>query len=82
MHHQTDRKIQIPPPLLRQLVSTGWKQSNDSTLPLSYATYPLRSVIYDISAIYYYVKAGICARDRRALQQLALNVHVKHTELT
>ena len=23
-------------------------------------------------------KAGTCARDRRALQQLALNVHVKH----
>ena len=28
------------------------------------------------------VKAGTCARDRRALQQLALNVHVKHSELT
>ena len=28
------------------------------------------------------VKAGTCARDRRALQQLALNVHVKHTDLT
>ena len=27
-------------------------------------------------------KAGTCARDRRALQQLALNVHVKHTDLT
>ena len=26
-------------------------------------------------------KACICARDRRALQQLALNVHVKHTDL-
>ena len=25
---------------------------------------------------------GTCARDRRALQQLALNVHVKHTDLT
>ena len=25
---------------------------------------------------------GICARDRRALQQLALNVHVKHSDLT
>ena len=28
------------------------------------------------------VKAGTCAHDRRALQQLALNVHVKHSELT
>ena len=27
-------------------------------------------------------KASICARDRRALQQLALNVHVKHSKLT
>ena len=26
-------------------------------------------------------KAGTCARDRRALQQLALNVHVKHSDL-
>ena len=26
-------------------------------------------------------KAGTCARDRRALQQLALNVHVKHSNL-
>ena len=27
-------------------------------------------------------KAGTCARDRRVLQQLALNVHVKHSDLT
>ena len=27
-------------------------------------------------------KAGTCARDRRVLQQLALNVHVKHLDLT
>ena len=26
--------------------------------------------------------AGTCARDRRVLQQLALNVHVKHSYLT
>ena len=26
-------------------------------------------------------KVGTCARDRRALQQLALNVHVKHSDL-
>ena len=25
-------------------------------------------------------KVGTCARDRRALQQLALNVHVKHSD--
>ena len=27
-------------------------------------------------------KASTCAHDRRALQQLALNVHVKHSDLT
>ena len=27
-------------------------------------------------------KAGTCARDRYALQQLAVNVHVKHSDLT
>ena len=27
-------------------------------------------------------KARTCARDRRALQQLTLNVHVKHSDLT
>ena len=27
-------------------------------------------------------KAGTCASDRRALQQLALNVHVEHSDLT
>ena len=26
-------------------------------------------------------KAGTCAHDRRALQKLALNVHVKHSDL-
>ena len=26
------------------------------------------------------MKVGTCARDRRALQQLALNVHVKHSD--
>ena len=28
------------------------------------------------------LKTSTCARDRRALQQLALNVHVKHSVLT
>ena len=27
-------------------------------------------------------KAGTCAHDRRALQQLSLNVHIKHSDLT
>ena len=29
-----------------------------------------------------YMKASTCAHDRCALQQLALNVHVKHSDLT
>ena len=28
------------------------------------------------------VKAGTCAHDKRVLQQLALDVHVKHSDLT
>ena len=28
------------------------------------------------------MKAGTCAHNRRALQQLALNVHIKHSDLT
>ena len=28
------------------------------------------------------MKVGTCARDRRVLQQLALNVHIKHSDLT
>ena len=28
------------------------------------------------------VKASTCARDKHALQQLALKVHVKHSDLT
>ena len=27
-------------------------------------------------------KAGTCAHDRHALQQLALDVHIKHSDLT
>ena len=30
----------------------------------------------------YLAKAGTCARDRHAIQQLALNVHAKHSDLT
>ena len=29
-----------------------------------------------------WANAGTCARGRRALQQLALNVHVEHSDLT
>ena len=37
---------------------------------------------YSLSRTEEPAKAGTCSRDRRALQQLALNVHVKHSDLT
>ena len=47
-----------------------------------------RSPHYSLSPFFFLsrteepTKAGTCAHDRRALQQLALNVHVKHSDLT
>ena len=42
-------------------------------------TYPLPSFFF-LSRTEEPPKVGTCSRDRRALQQLALNVHVKHFE--
>ena len=39
-------------------------------------------VVFFLSLTEEPTKTGTCARDRRALQQLALNVHVKHSDLT
>ena len=39
-------------------------------------------LIANLSRIEEQALACACARDRRALQQLALNVHVKHSDLT
>ena len=36
----------------------------------------------ELVTITYFPDRGTCARDRRALQQLALNVHIKHSDLT
>ena len=35
-----------------------------------------------VCAIMFNTEAGTCARDKHALQQLALNVHVKHSDIT
>ena len=43
---------------------------------------PSPPFFFILSRIEESAKAGTCARDRRALQQLALNVHVKHSDLT
>ena len=40
------------------------------------------AIVFILSRTEEPTKAGTCARDRRALQQLALNVHVKHSDLT
>ena len=42
----------------------------------------LKLVVTILSRTEELVKAGTCAHHRRALQQLALNVHVKHSDLT
>ena len=39
-------------------------------------------VVFYLSRTEELAKASTCAHDRRALQQLALNVHVKHFDLT
>ena len=43
---------------------------------------PLTPFFFLLSRTEELVKAGTCARDRHALQLLALNVHVKHSDLT
>ena len=52
-------------------VFTSWEDLNQ-----------IRLLAFFLSRTEEPTKAGTCARDRRALQQLALNVHVKHSDLT
>ena len=51
-------------------------------LPLPPPPPPLPPPFFFLSWTKEPVKAGTYARDRRALQQLALNVHVKQSDLT
>ena len=50
------------------------------SLPANWGTYSVPP--FFLSQIEELVKANICDRDRSVLQQLALNVHVKHSDLT
>ena len=53
-----------------------------SLVPASAGGSPLLPPSFFLSRIEEPAKAGTCACDRRALQQLALNVHIKHSDLT
>ena len=65
----------------------GWGGGRGAALSLTHLQYQLCKNIYTTLAIIVLsrteepAKVGTCARDRRALQQLALNVHVKHFDL-
>ena len=45
-------------------------------------SYPLCRMVHIKDPLLQPAQPGTCARDRRALQQLALNVHVKLSDLT
>ena len=56
---------------------------SDCSYPPVQAVPPLLpSPFFSLSRTEETAKAGTCAHDRRALQQLALFVHVKHSDLT
>ena len=56
---------------------SGWTACTPSYPPVQ--AVPLTpSPLFFLSRTEELAKAGTCARDRRALQQLAVNVHVKH----
>ena len=49
---------------------------------LPYTRHPLTPSPFFLSWTEEPAESGTCARDRRAQQQLALSVHVKHPDLT
>ena len=53
-----------------------------SLVPVGAAGPPLPPLFFFLSRREEPAKASICTRDRRALQQLVLNGHVKHSDLT
>ena len=60
------------------MATEPWERETVFTCPYTFKfrTRPLMGTASGMA------KAGTCARDRRALQRLVLNVHVKHSDLT
>ena len=71
-----NRDLRLLPTLVGLLVLHCTHQCRQVPHPL--IPYPL----FFLSRTEEQAKACTCVRDRRALQQLALNVHVKHSDLT
>ena len=71
----------------RRIDSSWWthlaisRSSHNSTTGMYYTVCGMMHIKEPILLIGM-AKAGTCARDRRALQQIAMNVHVKHFDLT
>ena len=60
----------------------GAPLATDSGRTACTSLYPPVKAFFFLSRTEEPVKASTCAHDRRALQQLALNVHVKQSDLT
>ena len=71
-------------PRRRLILSSLTVESDRSSLTwqlLKYISHQVGKLLNFLLTLFT-AKAGTCARDRRAPQQLALNVHVKHSDLT
>ena len=66
-----------PPPA----TDSGWTARTPLYQPVQ-AVPPYSLPFFPVSRTEEPAKASTCARDRRAVQQLALKVHVKHSDLT
>ena len=71
----------VPPPLTPSTCYRFQSDCSYSLVPASAGGPPLLPPPFFFPVLEP-VKVGTCAHDRHALQQLALNVHVKHSDLT
>ena len=72
----------ISPHNTLRLKTIPGRSARTSLYPLLQAVTHYSPPLFFLSLTKELAKADICARDRRALQQFALSVHVKHSDLT
>ena len=75
----------IPNSITPQIPSACYRPRSDCLyflVPASAGGPPYSPSLFFLTRTTEPAKAGTCARDRRALQQLVLNVNVKHFDLT